>query len=155
MALINGVLEKNQLKRNKMAYMNDEKTRRMRDLIERERALKRKIETDKSHQLLKNLDDDYDYKDRNDNIPQSPSSRENDLHLKISVLTSENQKLKTQYSDLIKKTNLLIDAYRKLETENTKLKTKKEKRESWDNFLRGLWEGVNNLTKKIIVWFNT
>lgn len=155
MVLINGVLEKNQLKRNKMAYMDNEKTRMMRDLIERERALKRKIETDNSHQSLRNLDYNHNYRDRNDYIPQSPSSRENDLHLKISVLTSENQKLKTQYSDLIKKTNLLIDAYRRLEAEHKLLKKKKEKRELFSKFLSGLWDGINDLTKKIIVWFNT
>lgn len=86
-------------------------------------------------------------------IASTPSSRDPDV--KISVLTSENQKLKTQYGDLIKKTNLLIDAYRKLEAENEKLKIKKDRRESWDKSLSGLWEGVDYIIKSIIKWFNS
>jgi len=129
--------------------INDNHLNRMRMIIERERQLKSKVNSKMSN-------DEFDiYDDSHQQYKSSYTSKFPDPDLKISVLTSENQKLKTLNSDLIKKTNLLIDAYRKLETEHKKLKIKRNRKESIDKTLSGLWEGVNNLTKKIIIWFNT
>ena len=75
--------------------------------------------------------------------------------LKLSVLKDENEKLRKQYADLVRKTTILIEAYEKLEAENDSLKSKKAKRDSviktvenWKNFLKNIW---NNF----IDWLNT
>jgi len=61
--------------------------------------------------------------------------RKNDYDLKLVVLTEENEKLKNDYSILLQKTSKLVEAYRQLETENKKLKIKKERQYLLRNFL--------------------
>ena len=79
---------------------------------------------------------------------------QSDNEIKISVLTEENEKLRKQYSDLILKTTILLEAYKKLETENDKLKTKKAKRDSViktvensKNFFKNIWDSFDNWLK--------
>ena len=81
--------------------------------------------------------------------------RKTDDEIKISVLTEENQKLKEQYADLIKKANLLVEAYKKLETENTEFKKKKAKRESLTETFENIMKMAKRAADKTIEWFNT
>lgn len=97
---------------------------------------------------------DLKQKINNNDIPQSPSSRDNDS-VRISVLSDENKLLRENYSMLLKKTNTIVDAYRRLEAENKTLKAKQNKRESWDKIISGLYNGVNYIIKKIIIWFKS
>lgn len=79
------------------------------------------------HQLL-NDPNETDYMNRHYiNTDQSPSSRNNEYKIRISILSNENQSLRQKYSKLLQRTNKLIDAYRKLKFENTKLKLSKKK----------------------------
>lgn len=107
------------------------------------------------HQSLNDLDE-TDYVNRHFiDTHQSPSSRDNEYEMRISVLSDENQDLRQKYVDLLQRINKLIDAYRKLKSENTKLKSKKEIREYLDKTLSGLWNMINDGLRKIIIWFNT
>lgn len=149
-----------------MAYdkFDDDRLKRMRLLIERDRNLKRKISTNLEQNMMNDYRDDYkdDYRDdyRDDyQAPSAPSSSYTSKFpqpdLKIDILTDENKILKEKYGVLLKKTNLIVDAYRKLESENKTLKTKQVKRESWEKRFSNVRIYVNNVLKKIIVWFST
>lgn len=134
-----------------MAYssLDDEHLNRLRQMLERDSSIKQRIESQIERDVIN------DYRDSYSAPIASQDSQLSELNVKISVLTSENQKLKTQYSELLKKTNLLIDAYRRLEKENKDLKKKKEKREFWNIIFSGILNSINELMKKIILWFNT
>ncbi len=70
-------------------------------------------------------------------------------------MTEENKKLKEQYSELIKKTNILIDAYRKLKTENETLIKKKAKNDYWSKIISEIKKFFIETVNDIIKWFNS
>ena len=89
----------------------------------------------------------------------SPLSRS---EIEVERLTEENQKLKNQYSDLLKKANKLVEAYRELKTENEALvlknqtlTLKKMKKEAVTKSFADVGKGVQKGIDKIILWFNT
>lgn len=133
-----------------MAYItnpHDFQLKLMREMIDRERRLKQKVKNQNNNNM-------NDYRNAYD-LPQSPSSRDYGYQQKISLLTEENQNLKQKYGELLQRVSKLIEAYQILEAENKTLKTKQKKKESFDKFLSGLLDGINNIIKKIIIWFNT
>lgn len=81
--------------------------------------------------------------------------RTSDDEIKINVLTEENEKLRKQYSDLLKKAAQLIDLCRNLEKENEILKKKKTKHDlivnGFVNIKKEIQKGIN----KSILWINT
>ena len=85
----------------------------------------------------------------------SSPPRKTDTEIKNERLTTENQKLKNQYADLLQKANKLVAAYRELDEENKKLKTKKAKQEVVSKGFAVVGKGVQTTWDKIILWFNT
>jgi len=94
-----------------------------------------------------------DYAHRTAYTPQPP--RKTDDEIKISVLTEENEKLKKQYADLVKKANLLVEAYRNLKAENEVLTKKKAKRDSVAEVFSGIGKSGSNIYQKFIDWLKT
>lgn len=92
------------------------------------------------------------YQDPRD--PFMPRQKTDD-EIKISVLKEENEKLKNQYSDLIRKTTTLLEAYKKLEAENDTLKTKKAKRDSVMKTVSVSKNFFKKLLDDFINWLNT
>jgi len=85
-----------------------------------------------------------------------------DEEIVINVLTEENQKLKKDYGELLKKANQLVQAYRELKTENeilvglnTALSNKRMKKEAVTKGFADVGKGVQNAWNKTIEWFNT
>ena len=92
----------------------------------------------------------------------SSPPRKTDTEIKNERLTTENQKLKNQYADLLQKANKLVAAYRELQTENEALvqknqvlTLKKMKKESLTKGFAGLGKSIRKGYDKIILWFNT
>jgi len=85
----------------------------------------------------------------------TPPSRKTDDEIKISVLTEENEKLKKQYADLVKKANILVEAYRKLKAENEVLTKKKAKRDSVTEVFSSIGKSGGNIYQKFINWLKT
>lgn len=81
--------------------------------------------------------------------------RKTDDEIKISVLTEENEKLKKQYADLVKKANILVEAYRKLKAENEVLTKKKAKRDSVTEVFSSIGKSGGNIYQKFINWLKT
>jgi len=81
--------------------------------------------------------------------------RTSDDEIKINVLTEENEKLRKQYSDLLKKAAQLVDLCRNLEKENEILKKKKAKHDLVTNGFTNIKKEVQNGFDKIILWINT
>lgn len=131
---------------------NDEGFNILRQMLDRDRDIQRKILNEKERKMMNDYRDSYQ-------APSAPTtsytSKFPQPDLKIDVLTDENKLLKEKYSVLLKKTNMIVDAYRKLEAKNKLLKTKKDKRESWEKRFSNVRIYVNNVLKKIIVWFST
>lgn len=95
---------------------------------------------------------DYDESYDSNTLEPKRKTRE---EIKIDELTTENQKLKNQYADLLQKANKLVAAYRELDEENKKLKTKKAKQEVVSKGFAVVGKGVQTTWDKIILWFNT
>lgn len=81
--------------------------------------------------------------------------RKTNEEIKISVLTEENQNLKAEYADLVKKTTILLEANKKLEAENEVFKKKKVKQDSWENGLTNLGKSIRGEYDKFIDWLKT
>ena len=81
--------------------------------------------------------------------------RKTDEEIAINVLTEENAKLKEQYTDLVRKTTILLEAYKKLEAENELFKQKKAKRDSWENALTNVGKSFQGGYDKFIEWLKT
>ena len=97
-----------------------------------------------------------DYAHRVAYAPNTFEPRRNtDDEIKISVLTEENEKLKKEYADLIKKANILVEAYRKLKAENEVLTKKKAQRDSWSEYYNKTLKVGQNAVQKFIEWLKT
>jgi len=81
--------------------------------------------------------------------------RSTDEEIMIHKLKEENQKLKEQYADLVRKSNILVDEYRKLEAENEVFKKKKAKRESRLNVFVEARKLAKKCVDKTVEWINT
>ena len=156
MVLINGVLEKNLLKKiDNMALNNNEyRFNLMRQMIENDRDCQRKKRIKRDQELI----NDY----RDGNIPSNPSSTNTsytskfrDPDLKISVLTDENKALKQKYGVLLQKTNQIVEVYRKQETDIKNIKIRLEKREKHTENVAILKKYLKDVYNNIIAWFNS
>lgn len=91
-----------------------------------------------------------------------PPIRKTDDEIRINILVEENQKMKEKYGDLVKKANMLIEAYREMKTknevliaENEVLKKKKAKQDSVKKVFSDVGKNTRDVWGKIILWFNT
>jgi len=81
--------------------------------------------------------------------------RSTDEEIMIHKLKEENQKLKEQYSDLVKKTTFLLEAYNKLEAENEVFKKKKAKQDSWSDYYNKTVKVGQDAVQKFKEWLKT
>ena len=140
-----------------MAYgsLNDEHINKLRQMLAQDNgSIQRRLKLEQERDAMNDLRDAYQAPTAR-STSTSHNSKFRDPDLKIQTLTDKNEELTKKYAVLLEKTNMLVDAFRRMEVENKTLKMKKDKRESWDKFLCGLWEGVDMMTKKIILWFKS
>ena len=85
-----------------------------------------------------------------------------DDEVMIARLTEENKKLREDYAGLVKKANILVEAYRKLKTEietvkteNETLKIKKIKRDSVTKVFTKVGKSGHNIYQQFIDWLKT
>ncbi len=88
-------------------------------------------------------------------VDASELRRKTDEEIKISVLTDANKKLHEEYSALIKKTTIILEAYKKLEIENEALKSKLGKRESVTKTVENSKNYLKNIYDNFINWINS
>ena len=129
MGLINGVSEKN-LKINNMSDNNREFYQRAKQIREQ----------------------------RYNNVSITDASelrRKTDEEIRLDVLVNENERLRNQYSDSVKKITILLEAYKKLEIENEALKSKLGKRESVTKTVENSKNYLKNIYDNFINWLNS
>ena len=130
MGLINGVLEKNQ-KIGKNMATSDDVYNYILDKIGEEKYKQVSI------------------------VDNSVSKRKTDDEIKISFLTDANKTLNEEYSALLKKTTIILEAYKKLESENEELKSKLGKRESVTKTVENSKNYLKNIWNDFIYWLNS
>ena len=153
MVLINGVLEKNQLKKiDNMTYgSSDEDLNRLRQMMARNSSVKQRIQSQIDRDAIDDYRDNYQVTSPN----TSYSSKFRDPDLKIQTLTDKNEELAKKYALLLKKTTLILEEYKKQETDIKNIKIKLVKREKNIENIANVKEIAKNIYIKIIAWFNS
>lgn len=127
---------------------HDDKIRR---LIAETRKLEHAAHVNYEHEKARTLDDFKNESKKSNqytsNIPYPD--------LKIEVLTKENDELKKKYSVLIKKTNVILDAYRELIKEKELFVKKKNKTDYRAKTISNVKKFIIEIVDDIIKWINS
>lgn len=156
MVLINGVLEKNLLKKiDNMAYgsLNDEHLNRLRQMMARDDSIKQRIQSQIDRDAIDDYRDSYQAPSPSPNT--SYSSKYRDPDLKIQTLTDKNKELTEKYATLLNKENQIVEVYRKQEADIKNIKIRLEKREKHTENVAILKKYLKDVYNNIIAWFNS